>query len=423
LPLEVSVSAPVEREVTDYEDFTGRTDAVISVEIRPRVTGYLTKVAFKEGDIIKKDALLYVVDPRPYKDAVDQAAGDLQRLRGQQILDDAQVARYEKLVPKGAASQQDLDVQRGAQAENLGSIEAAKANLARQQLNLEWCTIQAPVTGKVSRTFFQIGNLVTADTTVLTTLVTIDPMYAYFNVEEVTLLRVMKQVREGTFGNRKLDSIEVRMGLADDVGRQFPFQGHLNFLNNAVDPLTGTITVRGVFPNADQKLVPGLFARVRVYMGVSHKALLVNERAIGTDQGQKFLYVLDANNKARYQRIKTGQVHDGLRVVEEGLSAGDRIVVNGLQRVRPGLVVKPETVDMMTLGGTVTGKSTDATAKLPPARMVRPDVLLKRDSAKKARAEPGTPSKAESAEPPKSGSGVNPASPAPAKAPTPETRL
>lgn len=346
---EVSVAVPIERQVVDYEDFTGRTDAVYTVQIRPRVTGYLTKVAFKEGDIVKVNDLLYIVDPRPYQATYDQALGDLQRLRGQQWLDDAQVARYERLVPKGAASQQELDVQRGNQAENRGSVKAAEAKVVAQKLNLDFCTIQAPITGKISRTFFQIGNLVNADATVLTTLVSIDPMYAYFNVEETALLRVQQRVREGELKHGKLEDIEVRMGLADDTERKYPIRGYVNFLNNVVDALTGTITVRGVFPNADRKLTPGLFARIRIYIGAPHKALLVNDRAIGTDQGQKYVYVIDSEGKARYRRVSTGQLQDGLRVVDAGLKADEQIVVNGLQRVRPGIVVKAETVDMTNL--------------------------------------------------------------------------
>jgi RND family efflux transporter MFP subunit len=203
----------------------------------------------------------------------------------------------------------------------------------------------------MSRTLLTVGNLVNADSTLLTTLVSIDPIYAYFNVEEPTLLHILKLRREGVLKQR-LGKLEVHMGLADDVAHKFPLTGVLDFANNTVDPQTGTILVRGTFanpyhlPDKPPALVPGLFVRVRLDMGVPHKALLVTERAIGTDQGQKYVYVLDEHNKVVYRRVKLGLMFDGLQAIEEGLVAKDRVVVNGLQRIRPGMEVKPDQVDM-----------------------------------------------------------------------------
>jgi RND family efflux transporter MFP subunit len=341
---EVSVALPIERRVTDYEDFTGRTDAVYTVDVRARVNGYLAKVYFKDGDLVKKDDVLYLIDPRPYQADLDKAKGQVERLEGQKKLLEVQVDRYTKLVKKGAASQQDLDVYIGQQAENTGSLVAAKAQVIYSQLYLDFCTVKAPIDGQISRAYVQIGNVVNADQTLLTTLVSTDPMYAYFSVEEPTYLRVQKMLTAGEVGRPK--GLKVRMGLADDFNRTFPLTGTLDFFNNIIDPLTGTITVRGVFPNPKLILKPGLFTRVRVPIGAAHDTLLVSERAVGSDQGQKFLYTLDAANKVQYRKVDVGLVFDSLRAIEKGLEKDERVVVNGLQRVRPGMEVKPELVKM-----------------------------------------------------------------------------
>lgn len=344
---EVTVSLPIVTQVTNYEDFTGRTDAVKTVDVKARVTGYLVKVCFKDGSIVKEGDLLYEIDPRPYEAQLEIAKGNVERFEGQKKLLETQVDRYTKLVKKGAASQQELDVYLGQAAENLGALAAAKAQAKYNDLNVKFCSIKAPLTGQLSRTYLQIGNVVNADQTLLTTLVTLDPMYAYFSVEEPTYLYIKTLVSEGALSSP--ENVAVRMGLADDVQRKFPLHGYLDFFNNTIDPLTGTITVRGVFPNAKTVLKPGLFARVRLPLGPPYQGLLVAEEALGTDQGQKFLYIVDADNKVRYQRVKVGLVFNGLRAIDEGLKAGDRVIVNGLQRVRPDMEVKAETVNMASL--------------------------------------------------------------------------
>ena len=347
----VNVALPIERNVSDQEEFTGRTDAVSRVDIRARVSGYLMKVNFRDGDIVKLDDLLYEIDRRPFQDALDEAEGAVERLKAEKKLMDIQVDRYRKLAEKGAGSQQDLDEYMAKQAGNIGALKSATAAVAHAQLNLDFTRIAAPIAGKISRTLLTAGNLVNADATMLTTIMSIDPIYAYFNVEEPTLLRIQKMRREGVI-KQQLGEIEVEMGLADDVERKFPLRGKLDFANNTVDPQTGTILVRGTFanpyemPNRPPVLMPGLFVRVRLNMGPPHKAFLVNERAIGTNQGQKYIYVVDKDNKVAYRRVVLGQLVDGLQAIEEGLKAEDRVVVNGLQRIRPGIAVKPETVEM-----------------------------------------------------------------------------
>jgi RND family efflux transporter MFP subunit len=347
----VSVSQPIQRVVVDHEDFTGRTDAVSRVDIRARVSGYLVKVKFKDGDIVKKDTLLYEIDPRPFEDSLAAAKGTLERLEAEKKLLEIQVDRYRKLAAQSAASQQDVDQYLAQQAENIGAINTAKAQVALAELNLSFTRITAPVNGKMSRTLWTEGNLVTADSTLLTTLMSIDPMYAYFNIEEPTLLRIVKMKRDGLLKQR-LGQVEVRMGLADDVDRKFPLTGLLDFVNNTVDPQTGTMQVRGTFANPCNDpakpplLLPGLFVRVRLNIGIPHKTLLINQEAIATDQGQKYVYVIDKEDKVVYRHVTLGQVFDGLQAIESGLQPDDRVVVNGLQRVRPGIEVAPKLVDM-----------------------------------------------------------------------------
>jgi RND family efflux transporter MFP subunit len=344
------------REVTDYEDFTGRTDAISTVDIRARVTGYLNEVNFKDGEIVKEGALLYQIDPRPFQAALDQANGQVERLEANKKLLVIQVDRYTKLAEKGAGSQQDLDEYVAKQAENVGAIKAAQAQVDMAKLNLVFTRITAPLTGRISRTLITPGNLVNADMTVLTTIKSIDPMYAYFDIEEPVVLRLRKMIREGVIKSQSARDVQIQMGLADDVQRRFPLQGTVDFTNNTVDPQTGTLQVRGVFenpykPGEPPVLTPGLFVRVRLRMGEQHQALLVTERAIGTDQGEKFVYVIDKENKVGYRRVKLGMLFDGLQAIEQGLKADDRVVVNGLQRIRPGIQVEADEVDMASLAG------------------------------------------------------------------------
>ncbi len=352
----VDVAIPVAKPVAGYEDFIGRTDAVSKVDIRARVSGYLVKVAFTDGDHVKQGQLLYEIDPRPFQAELDQALGAVELLEAEKKLLAIQVERYTKLAAKGAGSQQDLDEYIGKQAENVGAIKAAKANVEKAALNLDFTKITAPIDGKVGRTLITVGNLVNADATLLTTLVSIDPMYAYFSVEEPMLIEIRKSIRDGIYKGQATKRVPVRMGLADDTGKTFPLHGWLDFTNNTVDPQTGTIEVRGVFENPYQEpekpalLMPGYFVRVRLEDSRPHETLLVTDRAIGTDQGDKFVYVVDDANKIVYHRVTLGQLFHGLRAIETGLKPGERVVVNGLQRIRPGIEVKPNVVEMTPAG-------------------------------------------------------------------------
>lgn len=346
----VTVSKPIEREVTDYVDFTGRTDAIYSTDIRPRVTGYLVDMPFKEGAQIKKDDVLFLIDERPYKAALDQAKGEVERQKASLVKAQANLdigLNIQKENPK-AISVQEINVRQGARDEAAGSLKVSQANEETAQLNYNWCKVQSPIDGRVSRYNYTLGNLVNADNTVLTTVVSEEPMYVYFDVDENNMLYILRKLVLPSKVDvmKEKGGVPVMMGLADEPG--FPHKGYVNFANNIVNPSTGTVTLRGVFenpPNTTGKrlLWPGMFVRVRLPLGKPHPALLVTDQALGTDQGQKYLLVVDEQNKVAYRRVKTGPLQDdGLRVIEEGLKPGERIIVSGLQLVRPGMDVVPD---------------------------------------------------------------------------------
>ncbi len=340
----VMVSLPVEREVRDYFEYTGRTAAVEAVEVRARVSGYLVKVNFQEGSVVKKGDLLFQIDPRPFQAVLDQAKGQVAQLEARLARAEADVARDERLLPKGAASQKDLDTAIADRGEARAGIQSARAAVDRAALDLEFTRVTAPINGRISRHLIDEGNLVTLDSTLLTTIVSIDPMYAYFDADEGSVLHVRQLIREGKLHSARDVAVPVLLGLANEPG--YPHQGTVNFVDNQVNPQTGTLRLRGVFPNEDKALEPGYFARVQLLIGQSRRALLVTERAIDTDQGQKIVYVVTDKNEVRSRPIRVGALHDGLRVIEEGVKPGEQVIVNGLLQVRPGITVTPKLVDM-----------------------------------------------------------------------------
>ena len=340
----VMVSQPVEREITDYYEYTARTAAVEAVEVRARVSGYLVKVNFREGVVVKKGDLLFLIDPRPFQAALDEAKGQVAQWEAKLARAEADVTRYERLLPKGAASQKDLDQAVADRGEARAAIQSARGAVDKAALDLEFTKVTAPISGRISRYLITEGNLVTADTTLLTTIVSIDPMYAYFDADEGTVLHVRQLIREGKAFSARNSEVPVLLGLANETG--YPHRGTLNFVDNQVNPQTGTLRLRGVFPNETEVLAPGYFARVRLLNGQPHRALLVTERAIDTDQGQKIVYVVNDKNEVLSRPIRVGALHDGLRVIEEGLQPGERVIVNGLLQVRPGITVTPKPVDM-----------------------------------------------------------------------------
>jgi len=344
-PPVVLVSPPVEREIADYYEYTGRTAAVDAVEVRARVSGYLVKVNFREGAVVKKGDLLFLIDPRPFQAVLDEAKGQVAQWEAKLARAEADVTRDERLLPKGAASQKDLDQAVADRGEARAAIQSARAAVDRAALDLEFTRVTAPIDGRISRHLIDEGNLVTADATLLTTIVSIDPMYAYFDVDEQAVLHLRQLIRERKIHNpRAGEEVTVLLGLANETG--FPQRGTINFVDNQVNPQTGTVRLRGVFPNEPEVLLPGYFARVRLLFGQPHRALLVTERAIDTDQGQKIVYVVNDQNEVVSHPIRVGALHDGLRVIEEGVQPGERVIVNGLLQVRPGITVEPKLVDM-----------------------------------------------------------------------------
>jgi multidrug efflux system membrane fusion protein len=363
------VSQPIQREVIDHVDFTGRTEAVQSVEIRPRVTGYVVKIPFKEGATVKAGDLLFEIDPRPYQAQLDAAEGQVNLYDAQLKLAQISYARDVALnarVPN-SISQQELDTRKAAVEEAEARVKSYQKSMEIVRLDHEFTEVVSPIDGLVSRYYLTLGNLVTQDQTLLTTVVSLDPIYAYFEIDEPTLLRIRRAVNEGRVKRHPEGTdIPVLMGLQGEDG--YPHQGTINFVNNQVDPTTGSILARGVFANPEppggvRLLSPGMFVRVRLPVGLPRSALLVIDRAVGSDQGLKFVYVLDADaqNKVQYRRVTTRALQsDGLRVIESGLKPDDWVVVGGLPQVHPRMHVQPERIPMPSLGPQDSGGASSA---------------------------------------------------------------
>jgi membrane fusion protein, multidrug efflux system len=341
-PPAVTISQPIEREISDEIEFTGHTDAIKSVEIRARVSGFIDQVGFEDGAMVKEGDLLFQIDPRPFDAEVahDEASLAVAIARAKRAA--ADMARAEKLIKGKTITQEDYDKAIADQAESSAAVKQVEASLTNAKLNREFSTVTAPISGRVSRAMITKGNLVNSSAgsaTQLTTIVPLDPIYAYFDVDEPTLLHYSRNGR-----NESRPKIPLEMQLADEAG--FPHQGAVDFIDNKVDPATGTIKVRGAFPNADGKIVPGMFVRVRIRSAEKRPGLLVTDRAIGIDQGRKYLLVVTDDNKADYREVVAGPLIDGLRVIEKGLKSGEWVIVNGLQRARPGNPVNAEKAPM-----------------------------------------------------------------------------
>ena len=353
----VPVSKPVSRMVTEYVDFTGRANAVDTVNIIARVTGYLTKMPFKEGKEIKKGTLLFEIDPRPYKAQLDAAKAKVAVSEASLDLAHVTNERFKILAKNNASavSKLDLDKYKALEEEAAANLNLAKANLETAQLNLDWTKVYSPIDGKISRYYLTLGNLVNQDQTLLTTILSLDPIYAFFDMDEPTYLRIKRAINEGKVklpkGN---EDLPVLMGLQGEAG--YLHKGYINFIDNQVFPSTGSISWRGVFPNprppgGTRLLAPGMFLRIRLPIGQPHKALLVVDRAILSDQDLKKVYVVDADHKIQSKRITTGPLQeDGLRVVE-GLAPDDLVAIGALQQVRPGMKISPEPLPMISNEG------------------------------------------------------------------------
>lgn len=344
---QVDVSHPLRQQVSDYAEFTGRISAVEAVEVRARVWGYLQKVNFKEGTLVKKGDVLFEIDPRTYQSAREQSEAKVALDEAQLRYKQASHRRNEKLRTDKSVSQEEFDKSLAEQEMAAATLGADQADLELRKLDLDFTKVLAPISGRVGRALVTEGNLVQSGQTggtLLTTIVSVDPVYAYFDVDELTVLRVRRLIREGKARSARDTEVAVWMGLANEGA--FPHRGIIDFVDNQVNPKTGTLRARGVFPNKDEALVPGLFTHVRVGIGEPHEALLITERAIQTDLGQKVVYVVDEQDRVVSRPIELGARHDGLRAIESGLNTSDRVIVRGLQRVRPGATVEPREVEM-----------------------------------------------------------------------------
>jgi len=343
-PPEVDAVQVVTKSVRQWDEFTGRIAAIGAVDIRPRVSGYVDHIAFKEGDMVKAGDLLFVIDPRPYRATYDSAVAQLERAQASAKLAESQYKRAETLVKTSAISVDTYDTRNAALGQTSADVHAAEAALATAKLNLDFTEVRSPIGGRVSRALLTLGNLVQADQTVLTSVVSQDPVYVYFQPDEHSFLRYRELARKGERAN---SDNPVRVGLASETG--FPHSGMVNFVNNQVDAATGTINVRATVPNPDGVFVPGLYARVQLEGRAEYMAMLIDDKAIMTDQDRKYIYVLGPEDNVKRKDIVLGSVHDGLRVVQSGLDANDKVIVAGFQKIfAPDTKVKPNLVAMST---------------------------------------------------------------------------
>jgi multidrug efflux system membrane fusion protein len=356
-PPTVTVSYPLQREVTDYQDYTGRTAAVDSVQVQARVTGYLDKIYFKEGEEVKEDTVLYEIDPRPYKAAYDSAKAQVAQNLASLALAKQDNTRFKKLDKDqaGAVTKVDLDKYQSQEDQAVAALEQSQANLETAKLNLNWTKVTAPVTGVIGRLLVTRGNLIVANQTTLTTIVRQDPMWVYFDMDEPTALALRELARQGKFGPSheelagKLPKFPVRLQLANEQG--FPHEAMYDFQNNQIDQATATLLIRAIFPNplpanGPRVFTPNNFVRVRVPTSPAYQALLVNPEAVGTDQDLKYVYGVDNDNKIVRHNVKLGSLQDGLQVITGGLKPDERVIVKGLQRVQQGATVNATLVPM-----------------------------------------------------------------------------
>lgn len=346
-PAKVTVAKPVVKKIVEWDEFVGRLESPRMVYLRARVGGYLEKVHFKEGTEVKEGDLLITIDPRPYQAAVEGARAELDRNRTRAELARNEAKRAETLIQSRAIAAEDYDTRLKAVAEAEASVRVAAASLSTAELNLEFTSVRAPISGRISNAAVTEGNLVTGgekDSTLLTTIVALDPVYCYIEVDEQSALKYRKLFREGKRVSALFEAVPAGMGLANENG--FPHEGKMDFVDNVLRPDTGTIRARGVFPNQDKLMAPGFFARVRIPGSGEYDALLIRDEAIGNDQGRSYVFVINQEQKAEYRPVETGPMENGLRIVREGLKAGENIVINGLMNVRNGVLVQAEETPM-----------------------------------------------------------------------------
>ncbi len=338
----VTVTQAVEKQVQDWDEYTGRLAPMGTVDVRPRVSGYIMEVKFIDGDLVKKGQPLFIIDPRPYQADYDQAKAELDKADAALKLASSDFDRARQLRDKGVTAAGDFDQRAATLQQATGAFQSARAALAAAKLNLEFCTVTAPIDGRAGLANVTVGNLVSADgKDPLTTIVSTNPVYAYADVDERSLLRYVRYYQTKKKGPEDADEVKIpiELSLQDETG--FPHTGYIDFLDNRVDPSTGTIRIRGVFDFENGLLGPGLFVRVRIPAGLPYPAVLVPERSVASDQGQKYVVVVK-DNTAEFRPVSLGTLFETLRVIKSGLKAGETVVVDGLLKVRPGQKVDPK---------------------------------------------------------------------------------
>lgn len=338
---EVSVATVLSKPVREWDDFTGRVAAIETVSLSPRVSGYVEQVLYREGQAVQKGDLLFVIDQRRYRADLDKATAELERARSEAALARTQDARAAALVEQRAMSREEYDARKAATIQAQAAVRSAAAAVARARLDLDYTQVRSPISGKAGRALVTVGNLAQADQTLLTTVVSQNPVHVYFEGDEQAYLRLTRAARIAGGS----EGLVVRVGLADEQG--YPHQGQLDFIDNQVDPRTGTIRARAVVDNSDQSFTPGLFARVQLQGASDRQALLIDPKSVLTDQDRTYVYVLGEGNAAQRKDVVLGRGIDGLRVVESGLDPADQVIVHGVQKVFfPGMTVAPTQIAM-----------------------------------------------------------------------------
>ncbi len=343
----VKIAQPLSQEVTEWDEYTGRIEAVNSVDVRARVSGYLEKVNFKAGDKVSKGDLLFQIDPKPYTAQLNYAQAELERAKSKHELAKNDLSRAERLFHAKAISEEEYDARSKGLREAAAAIQSAEANAYTARLNLEYTQVRSPIDGRIGRELITVGNVVNGgggDATLLTFIVSTDPVYVYVDADERSVLKYRRQAKKGGRGSLGDEQTPVELAVADEVG--FPHQGHLDYIAPREDAATGTLSLRGVFANPDELLSPGFFARMRIRQSAPYPAILLPDRAIGTDQAQRFVWVVNQENQVEYRKVELGAHIGQSRVITQGLKSEEWAVIEGIQKLKPGIKVNPERITL-----------------------------------------------------------------------------
>ena len=343
----VKIAQPLSQEVIEWDEYTGRIEAINSVEVRARVSGYLDKVNFKAGDRVSKGDLLFQIDPKPFTAQLNYAVAELERAKSRHELAKNDLARAERLFRAKAISEEEHDARSKGLRETLAAVQSAEANVYTARLNLEYTQVRSPINGRIGRELITAGNLVNGgggDATLLTFIVSTDPVYVYVDADERSVLKYRRQAKKGGRGSLGEEQTPVELAVADELS--FPHQGHLDYISPREDAATGTLSLRGVFANPDELLSPGFFARMRIRASAPYPAILLPDRAIGTDQAQRFVWVVNQENQVEYRKVVLGAHIGQSRVITEGLKPEEWAVIEGIQKLKPGVKVNPERISL-----------------------------------------------------------------------------